>query len=62
LGKSQVIFGNDPKETAIGVMSQWSKTTREIVFPERRLTPDPSARECSRQVTSGRKAEGKGKA
>ena len=31
----QVIFGNDPKETALGVMSQWSKTgTREIVFPE----------------------------
>ena len=31
----QVIFGNDPKETAIGVISQWSKTgTREIVFPE----------------------------
>ena len=31
----QVIFGNDPKETAIGVMFQWSKTgTREIVFPE----------------------------
>ena len=31
----QVIFGNDPKETAIGVMSQWSKTgSRVIVFPE----------------------------
>lgn len=31
----QVIFGNDPKETAMACIIQWSKTgTREIVFPE----------------------------
>jgi branched-chain amino acid transport system substrate-binding protein len=31
----QVIFGNNPKETAMGCIAQWSKTgTREIVFPE----------------------------
>ncbi len=31
----QVIFGNDPRETAMGCVLQWSKTgTREIVYPE----------------------------
>jgi branched-chain amino acid transport system substrate-binding protein len=31
----QVIFGNDPKETAMGCVIQWSKTgAREIVYPE----------------------------
>jgi branched-chain amino acid transport system substrate-binding protein len=31
----QVVYGNDPKETAMAAMIQWSKTgTREIVFPE----------------------------
>jgi branched-chain amino acid transport system substrate-binding protein len=31
----QVVFGNDPKETALGCIAQWSKTgTREIVYPE----------------------------
>jgi branched-chain amino acid transport system substrate-binding protein len=31
----QVVYGNDPKETALAAMIQWSKTgTREIVFPE----------------------------
>jgi branched-chain amino acid transport system substrate-binding protein len=31
----QVIYGNDPKETALAAMIQWSKTgTREIVFPD----------------------------
>lgn len=31
----QVIYGNDPKETALGCVAQWSKNgTREIVYPE----------------------------
>jgi branched-chain amino acid transport system substrate-binding protein len=31
----QVVYGNDPKETALAAMIQWSKTgAREIVFPE----------------------------
>ncbi|MBI5584994.1 MAG: ABC transporter substrate-binding protein [Deltaproteobacteria bacterium] len=31
----QVVFGNDPKETAMAAMIQWSKAgTREIVFPD----------------------------
>ena len=34
-GKSQqVIYGNDPRETALGCMVQWKKGQRVVVYPE----------------------------